>query len=409
MRWRLLIIFTIIFLFIAGISFAESGDDAVLLEQIKFKEVEIKKLEAELGKYKDALLKTKSQANTLKSQIALIESQINKLKVDLKIIQAKISKTEANIKLYFRKINEKEQKIKERQAAMARSLRFLAYADNRGFLASFLQSEKLSNFLSQSEYLVSIADSLYSDYKILARDKLELTDLLSGQKELKGDFIDFKNELQSKSRLVESQKQEKSALLKETKNQEAEYQKIISQIQIKQAQIQKEILELENKLRGEVAGVPPARPGELAWPLLGRLTQGYGPTSVTGFYNDAYKFHNGIDIAFEYGAPIRASLDGTVVASGDNNRYAYGKWLAIRHNNGLTTLYAHFSAKTAVIGENVRQGQIIGYEGSSGFVTGPHLHFTVYSTNTFKTEKRWFGLLPIGGSVNPLDYLLQYF
>lgn len=384
---------------------AQSDNDA-LSEQIRVKEAEIKELETELNKYKDALSKTQNQTNTLKGQIVLIESQINKLKADLKLTQAKISKTETNIKLYSRKIKEKEQKIKERQAAMTRSFRFLAYADERGLLAIVLQSVKLSNFLNQSAYLANLANSLYGNYKILAQDKIELSDLLAKQKELKGDLIDFKNELQSKSRLVESQKKEKNALLKETKNQETEYQKIISQIQIKQAQIQKEIFELENRLRGAVEGVPPPRPGALAWPLLGRLTQGYGPTSVTGFYNDTYKFHNGIDIAFEYGAPIRASLDGTVAASGDNGRYAYGKWLVIRHNNGLTTLYAHFSTKTVGIGELVRQGQIIGYEGSTGFVTGPHLHFTVYSTNTFRVENRWFGLLPLGGSVNPLDYLL---
>jgi len=406
MRYKILLIFIFFVLPFSNL-YAQTDENDILREQIKFKEVEIKKLEAELSKYKNALSKNKSQANTLKGQIALIESQVNKLKTDLKITQAKISKTESNIKLYSLKIKEKEQKMKERHAVMARSFRFLAYADNRGFLASLLQSEKLSDFLNQSEYLASVANGLYRDYKILAQDRLEITNLLSGQKESKEDLTDFKKELQSKSRLIENQKQEKNVLLKETKNQEAEYQKIISQIQIKQAQIQKEILELENKLRGEVTGVPPARPGELAWPLLGRLTQGYGPTSVTGFYNDAYKFHNGIDIALEYGAPIRASLDGTVVASGDNGRYAYGSWLAIRHSNGLTTLYAHFSTKTVSVGENVSQGQLIGYEGSSGFVTGPHLHFTVYSTNTFRTEKRWFGLLPIGGSVNPLDYLLQ--
>ncbi|KKQ92961.1 MAG: hypothetical protein UT16_C0001G0027 [Candidatus Azambacteria bacterium GW2011_GWA2_39_10] len=406
MRYKILLIF-IFFVLPFNNLYAQTDENDILREQIKSKEEEIKKLELELNNYRYALLKTQSQTNTLKGQIALIESQTNKLKADLKITQAKISKTEANIKLYSRKIKEKEQKIKERQAAMARSFRFLAYADNRGFLAVILNSKKLSDFLNQSEYLASVANGLYSDYKILTQDRLELTSLLSGNEELKKDFIDFKNELQSKSRLVENQKKEKSTLLKETKNQEAEYQKIISRIQIKQAQIQKEILELENKLRGEVTGVPPARPGELTWPLLGRLTQSYGPTSVTGFYNDAYKFHNGIDITLEYGAPIRASLDGTVVASGDNGRYVYGNWLAIRHNNGLTTLYAHFSAKTATVGEYVRQGQIIGYEGSSGFVTGPHLHFTVYSTNTFRTENRWFGLLPLGGSINPLDYLLQ--
>ena len=88
MKWRLVIIFIILFLFISGISFAQSGDDAILLEQIKSKEVEIKKLETELIRYKDALSKSQSHANTLKGQIALIESQINKLKADLKITQA---------------------------------------------------------------------------------------------------------------------------------------------------------------------------------------------------------------------------------------------------------------------------------------------------------------------------------
>src|SRR3989338_5231647 len=207
------------------------------------------------------------------SQIALVESQINKLKADLKITQAKISKNETNIKLYSRKIKEKEQKIKERQAAMARSFRFLAYADDRGFLVSFLQSKKLSDFLNQSEYLANLANGLYEDYKILAQDKVELTSLLFGQEELKKDFIDFKNELQAKSRLIENQKKEKGALLKETKNQETEYQKIIFQIQVKQAQIQKEILELENKLRWEVTGVPLARPGELALALFWGVSQ----------------------------------------------------------------------------------------------------------------------------------------
>lgn len=407
MKWRFIIIFIILFVLAGEISFAQVNENLVLLEQIKSREAEIKKLEAELSKYKDALTKTKTQTKTLKDLVTLIETQINKLKIDLKITQSKIYKTESNIKLYSGKIKEKEQKIKERQEAMAQSFRFLAYADNRGFIISVLGSRRISDFFSQNEYLANLSTGLYKDYKILSQEKVEISDLLSDQKNLKGELIGLKNELQLKGRLVEVQKQEKNTLLKETKNQEIEYQKIISQIQVKQAQIQKEILDLENKLRGEVSGVPPARPGELAWPLLGRLTQEYGPTSVTGFYNDAYKFHNGIDIAVEYGAPIRASLDGIVTASGDNGRYAYGKWLAIRHINGLTTLYAHFSAKNVVIGENVRQGQIIGYEGSTGFVTGPHLHFTVYSTNTFRIEKRWFGLLPIGGSINPLYYLLQ--
>ncbi|MBI2635651.1 MAG: M23 family metallopeptidase [Parcubacteria group bacterium] len=130
---------------------------------------------------------------------------------------------------------------------------------------------------------------------------------------------------------------------------------------------------------------------------------------MTGFYNHSYKFHNGIDIAAYYGTPVHAALGGVVSASADDGRYAYGSWLSIRHSNGLTTLYTHLSSKSASKGETVNQGQVIGYVGSSGFTTGPHLHFTVYSTNTFRVENRWYGLLPFGGSVNPFDYLSMGF
>jgi len=368
--------------------------------------VEIKKLEAEEAVYKQALSQTQSESKTLKNLISSIESRINQLTVNLKITKAKISKNESDIKLHSREIKEKEKEIQNRKLAMGESMRFLARLENQGLAAMILRSDKLSDVLNSNQYLVNLENGLYNNFIILERDKAELEGLVGEEKNLKKDLDDFKSELIVKNNLVQKQKEEKNKLLAETKNKEMEYQKMISQVQIKQAEIQSEIFELEDKLRGQVGGVPPPRPGALTWPLLGRITQGYGPTSITGFYNDAYKFHNGIDLAAYYGAPIRAALDGVVTASGDNGKYAYGEWLAIRHSNGLTTLYAHLSAKAASVGQAVSQGQIIGYEGSTGFVTGPHLHFTVYSTNTFKAERRWFGLLPLGGSVNPFDYLL---
>ena len=405
MKYGLLIIIIAVLLFPVQAIFAQV-DEAALREQISLKEEEIKKLEAEEAVYKQALSQTQSESKTLKNLISSIESRINQLTVNLKITKAKISKNESDIKLHSQEIKEKGKEIQNRKLAMGESMRFLARLENQGLAAMILRSDKLSDVLNSNQYLVNLENGLYNNFIILERDKAELEGLVGEEKNLKKDLDDFKSELIVKNNLVQKQKEEKNKLLAETKNKEMEYQKMISQVQIKQAEIQSEIFELEDKLRGQVGGVPPPRPGALTWPLLGRITQGYGPTSITGFYNDAYKFHNGIDLAAYYGAPIRAALDGVVTASGDNNRYAYGEWLAIRHNNGLTTLYAHLSTKAAGVGQAVSQGQIIGYEGSTGFVTGPHLHFTVYSTNTFRVEKRWFGLLPLGGSVNPFDYLL---
>lgn len=405
MKYGFLVIVITVLLFPIHTTFAQV-DEATLRDEISAKEEEIKKLEAEEAAYKQALSQTQSQSKTLKSQISLIESQINQLTINLKITKAKISKTESNIILHSREIKGKEKEIQNRKLAMGESMKFLARFENQSLVVMVLKSNKFSDFLNNSQYLVNLENGLYENFTILTQDKAELESLVSEEKNLKGDLNDFKNDLTVKNNLVQNQKQEKNKLLAETKNKETEYQKMISQAQIKQAEIQREIFELEDKLRGQVGGVPQPRPGALAWPLLGRITQGYGPTSITGFYNDAYKFHNGIDIAAYFGASIRAALDGVVVAVGDNGKYTYGKWIAIRHDNGLTTLYTHLSERAINVGQLARQGQIIGYEGSTGFVTGPHLHFTVYSTNTFRTEKRWFGLLPLGGSVNPFDYLL---
>jgi len=405
MKRKILIISIICLFLLPVIDWAQSEND-ILLQQIKKKEAEIVKLEAEAQKFRDSLAKTQTQKKTLSNQLQIIQGQINQLQSELKVTKAKVSKTELNIKSFVSQINKKRQEIDSRQRDISQSLRALAYLDNENIVLTLLNNDKFSDFLSQAQYMSNLQNSLYSDFKLLTEAKKNLEGFKSAEEQKKAELSDLRKSLTVQNQLIQNQKQDKSQLLAQTKNQEIIYQKQISGIQKKQAEIQQEISFLEDKLRGQVSGIPPSRPGALAWPLIGRITQGYGPTSITGFYNDAYKFHNGIDLAAYYGAPIRAALDGVVTASGDNNRYAYGEWLAIRHNNGLTTLYAHLSAKAAGVGQAVSQGQIIGYEGSTGFVTGPHLHFTVYSTNTFRVEKRWFGLLPLGGSVNPFDYLL---
>ncbi len=63
------------------------------------------------------------------------------------------------------------------------------------------------------------------------------------------------------------------------------------------------------------------------------------------------------------------------------------------------------SFRKASAGQTIKRGEVIGYEGATGFSTGSHLHFTVYAAQTFRVEERWYGLLPLGGSIDPLKYL----
>lgn len=86
--------------------------------------------------------------------------------------------------------------------------------------------------------------------------------------------------------------------------------------------------------------------------------------------------HTGIDLAVAKGTPIRASKGGTVITAGWSN--TYGNYVIISHSGGYQTLYAHMTKYTVKKGQTVNQGELIGYVGSTGYSTGPHLHFSVY-------------------------------
>lgn len=94
-----------------------------------------------------------------------------------------------------------------------------------------------------------------------------------------------------------------------------------------------------------------------------------------------WKFHTGIDIAYEYGTPIVAMLDGTVVYAAEYG--GYGNCIILEHAGGDHTLYAHCSALAANYGTYVPKGSVIAYVGSSGYSTGPHLHLEWWHNNEY--------------------------
>ena len=92
---------------------------------------------------------------------------------------------------------------------------------------------------------------------------------------------------------------------------------------------------------------------------------------VTG----VYKLHTGIDIPATTGTPIRAAESGQVITA--SYQGAYGNCVIIDHGNGYSTLYGHQSSIAVSVGDTVTRGQTIGYVGSTGYSTGPHLHFEI--------------------------------
>lgn len=109
------------------------------------------------------------------------------------------------------------------------------------------------------------------------------------------------------------------------------------------------------------------------WPVTGTITSSFGEREDP--FNGEGAFHSGIDIATAYGDPVRATADGEVLKAAFGN--GYGREVLIDHGNGIQTLYGHLSGFAVTAGERVSRGQVIGYVGTSGRSTGPHLHYEV--------------------------------
>lgn len=123
----------------------------------------------------------------------------------------------------------------------------------------------------------------------------------------------------------------------------------------------------------EASGVGQSR-GELVRPTNGAITSGYGMRRhpILRYL----RMHAGIDFGGGYGAPIYAVTDGRIAYAG--RKGGYGKFVQINHSGGLASGYGHMSRIAVSAGQSVRRGQIIGYIGSTGLSTGPHLHYELY-------------------------------
>lgn len=166
-----------------------------------------------------------------------------------------------------------------------------------------------------------------------------------------------KQEAERRARLeAERKRQEELRRLAEQRRR----QEALRQAQLRQAQVQ----------RPQVRQVS-YQEGRMRWPLSGfRITTYFGQRGVF------QRFHTGIDLAAPHGTPIVAARSGQVRVAGWSS-VGYGFHVVLDHGGGLETLYAHMSRIAVRPGEWVEGGQVIGYVGSTGWSTGPHLHFEV--------------------------------
>ena len=380
-------------------------------------------LESILNKANELQNNITNLTNSIKEK----ESSIAVKSIDIESMAGKIKELELSIADQMEKIRLQEIELKEQEDLLGYRVRSAYKFNSLGNILLILaESESIIDFTERLMFIEKMAekdrevmDLIQSLIKELDEKKIALeldrTESEEAKKELdlqksslEGEKASLESEKQSvtsnlaKQKELEEQKtlvfnqmsaQEKELtasigdILEENEALEAEIQRIIK---VEQERARKEAErkakeEAERKAKEEAdknnnqnqskpdTGSSNNVSSGYVRPVNGRISSPYG-YRIHPIYN-TQSMHTGVDYAASSGTPIKATRAGRVILAQFNS--SYGNYIIVDHGDGISSLYAHMSGFNASYGDNVSQGQVIGYVGSTGASTGPHLHFEI--------------------------------
>ncbi len=400
----LLILFLVITtLLLPRLAGAQSASD--LQSQISQHNAQIAALQAEIAQYQAQLDTLGKQKDTLQSAISTLAISQKQLGAQISVTQNKIASANLQLQELGSAIVDKEQAIAADQAAIGRALRDLQEGEQTPLLEQMFAADTLGDAWGAVDAASQFTEALGTNIRALASDRVQLSTNRDSVAKTKSDLLSLNTQLSTQKRSVDASKAAQQQLLTQTKNQESSYQKIIAQKQAAEKSFENELASLEDQLNLIVhpGSLPKVGSGVLSWPLslsfmqncaarksvFGNtfcITQYFGNTPFSTANPQVYNGngHNAIDIGMPVGTPILAAASGSVLGTGNTDLvkgcYSFGKWVMIKHSNGLNTLYAHLSEIDVSKGQAVGVGQTLGLSGMTGYATGPHLHFGVYAS-----------------------------
>lgn len=413
-----------VFLIVISLPSASAQSIDELKKNIEEKNQAIENLSKEIEQYNKEITSLAGEKQTLAGTIRSIDITRKKLEADIRVTNNKIDRSTLRIKELLSEIQNKNSDIVELNGAIAKLFRSADELETKTFPEAFLSARTISGFLDELDSINRLRALVKESADELRALKQNLEQYKERETAERAESVSLQASLRDQKIIVANRQKEKETLLALTKNKEQNFKKILAEKEKQREQFARELLDFESRLRVAIdpASIPAKQKGVLGAPLEKmRITQEFGQTDFakTGAYNGSG--HNGIDMGASIGTKVMSAEGGEVVGVGNTDAYAgcysYGKWVLVRHSNGLTTLYAHLDVVSVSEGAMVSRGQIIGYSGNTGFSTGPHLHFTVYASQGVSIVR--FGdirpssncataripVAPFNAYINPQDYL----
>ncbi|GAB4253710.1 MAG: peptidoglycan DD-metalloendopeptidase family protein [Thermoleophilia bacterium] len=329
----------------------------------------------------------------LDQRIDSLEGELEKVTRERDAVAEKLSVTEAERAQLVDELARKKRELERTQRDLVRAQETLnARAANiyksrgLGYLEVLFSAHRLVDLVNRLDLLALIIDqdrAILTQVKELrtrvATEKAGLEEqerqvaaVERRQREQKDELDSLVRQRASKLAQLDAARNAKRAVVEKAEKDKATWEQQEDALLADSARLESELRALSDTT-GTVKGT-----GRLIWPVIGRISSpfGYRVHPIFG----VRKMHTGLDISAGMGVPIKAADSGTVVYAGW--RGGYGKAVVISHGDGLTTLYAHQSQILVGVGDAVEKGEVIGKVGSTGYSTGPHLHFEVRVNGT---------------------------
>lgn len=376
-------------------------------------------INSDLNKVIETIDQLSSEVTTLNNDISAKESMITTKENDIKTMEEKITVLEANISTKLTEIKVQEDELAFQENVLSERVR-AAYKYNsvNNVVFTLIESKSIVDFTERLMFIEKMAakdreimdlidgiikdlaekkSALESDMKESQETKVKLdsekTALIKEKSSLESQKSSLQTKLENQKDLEFEKKSVYNSLTEEEKNIANEIGDIMQENEQIEASIQKMIKEAQEaaRIKREAAAAEAAKNNTSApttggsnqssgyiRPVSGRISSpfGYRIHPVTGKPN----LHGGVDFAASYGTGIKATRAGEIIVKTYNS--SYGNYIIIDHGNGIASLYAHMSGFNVSIGQEVSQGSIIGFIGSTGSSTGPHLHFEIRVNGT---------------------------
>ncbi|RCX18329.1 peptidase M23-like protein [Anaerobacterium chartisolvens] len=334
---------------------------------------QLNSINGEKGKIKDSIQDKKKEKQYLENQQQNREKEYQKLKTEKEELEAVLTELE-------RSYSECEQEYNNQRELLKTRIRVMYENSSTSYLQTLIESKSMTDFFERLELISAISKN----------DKLIVDNLENAKKDL-----DSKKKRKEEEKLLTLKKvREKQTAITQIKISRADTDKDIQKYEVALELLEKREDELQkrskeiNKQIEKLMSAGKYTGGVMKWPVPSSttITSGYGNRLHPILKK--YKVHTGIDIGAKSGASITAAANGTVIKAEWDT--AYGNMLVIDHGGKIATLYGHCSKLLVGVGDKVETGQTIAKVGSTGWSTGPHLHFEVIKD---------------GASTDPISYL----